>query len=629
MLRIAFIILAHETADPVVGLARALIDGDPDCQVVIHYDRNSPDAEFRKLQDAANDTPRLYLVAERVSCPWGQFGLVDAVVRAMRYIRVHDLPCDREMLISSSCWPVRPLAQLKRYLAERPEIEFIQCEDESWIVDGLREERYQYRYWFNFKAHKLVFDNAFRLQRSLRLRRRFPAGLVPRFGSQWWCLTRTTCNAILDYIDTNPRVYDFFRAVWIPDEMCIQTLVNHLAPLAAIAGHTLTYAEFSHKGKPLVLYDDHTSYLAGINFFFARKISGEARTLKEALAVRAAEPDDGAPLDRIGLPEAAYGTELARRAASAKPGQVFRGVHLAGQWPGALAGSGRFVVVLFGPGALVRHVSAGLRGAAGLEVLGRIFNHHRVDFGEGRARFHGLCATDTAIRDCDPALYLSRLLERSTALPVIELTPADHLSAILGLLDSDNAIFVPVLPGVPMDGEGERLFFALGYFDRLAQLADQGAVYLSSQDQTDMPPPQVQKEIDALLDSVVQAGVRYGIRDRILQREAADRMLHIELGAFGGEIAYGECHRQEQRMYRSTAGAALPLLNATRQLRKQLAAMSPEQVVASLPSAWARYFLAAFSPLDGVPGPTSAAKPNGRPRGSQRTLFPVDPEPSL
>jgi hypothetical protein len=593
-MRIAFILLAHERAGIVLRLVEVLLDADPDCHVVAHYDRRSPKAEFRKLEEARQRLARFHLVADRAVCAWGEFGLVDGVVKAMRHIRDHDVPCDREMLISASCWPIRPLAQLKRYLAERPDVEFITCNDEQWMTAGLREERYLYWYWLNFKCHKVLFDANVVFQRKLGIKRRFPPGLVARFGPQWWCLTRATCESILTYIEEYPKAYAFFRKVWIPDECCIQTLVHRLVPDSLISGYPLTYYQFSKHGKPVVFHDDHKDFLQDLNFFFARKISNEATQLHSALAKRAAAADRNEPLAKIGTPSEAYADEMRDRVATSRPGQMFWADQIAGTWPGAFGKCRRHAVVLYGPGAIVRQASATLRKLPALEVLGRVFRPERVGFGKGRSHFRGLRNDDVAIRDADPALYLSRIIERSRALPVIELSPVDDPRATWTLLESENIIFVALVPNIEPDNETERLFLALAIAEA-SQLGGQRS--LSPRLAAAEKHLTVRYEIDGFIHRAMRESDRYGVSHRILQGEVLERLLRLHFGAFAAPNPALTFSAEEERLLRSTGGAASALLDATPRLRAELARLSPDEALASLPAHWRDYFMAALAPV--------------------------------
>src|SRR5262245_61560788 len=116
MAKITFIILAHENADHVADLANLLTEWDPHANAVIHYDLNSPRAQFDRLKERVAGSSKIRLVQDRIKCGWGNFSLVDAVVRALRVIRREKIDCDRVMLISGACMPIRPLAELSHFL---------------------------------------------------------------------------------------------------------------------------------------------------------------------------------------------------------------------------------------------------------------------------------------------------------------------------------------------------------------------------------------------------------------------------------------------------------------------------------------------------------------------------------
>jgi hypothetical protein len=75
----------------------------------------------------------------------------------------------------------------------------------------------------------------------------------------------------------------FFRTTWIPDETFFQTLVRHLVPEHEIRTRTLTFLMFTDYGMPVNFHNDHYDLLLSQDFLFARKISPDARDLRERL----------------------------------------------------------------------------------------------------------------------------------------------------------------------------------------------------------------------------------------------------------------------------------------------------------------------------------------------------------
>ena len=121
------------------------------------------------------------------------------------------------------------------------------------------------------------------LQKRLGLERSVPTDIAMQIGSQWWCLRRRTIEWILNFCKKRPDVIRFFRTTWIPDETFFQTLVRHMVPDHEIQTRTLTFLMFTDYGMPVVFYNDHYDLLTSQDYLFARKISPDAKHLKEQL----------------------------------------------------------------------------------------------------------------------------------------------------------------------------------------------------------------------------------------------------------------------------------------------------------------------------------------------------------
>ncbi|HVH03926.1 MAG TPA: hypothetical protein VM891_13475, partial [Amaricoccus sp.] len=347
-------------------------------------------------------------------------------------------------------------ASLERYLAENAGREFIESADESWVTGGWRSERWRFWHVFDHKTQNLAEMVSAAVQQRLGVRRRFPAGLEPRFGSQWWALTWPAVLAVLADVRRHPKRLGFFRTVWVPDEMVFQTYVAALLPPGAIAGFGLTHYQFTNRGKPIVFHEDHADYVRTLNRFFFRKISPEAPALRAACLARAAAPDDGAPLDRSGAPQDHYRLTLQAQTRYPPPGALFHREQFVDQMQPVLAAATDPYLVLLGPPDLARRLAARLP-APPFAALGAVFSPEEVDLGPGRAALGGLRRTDTAIRDQHPALWLVRLRDRLRAegsgVPALVWAPTDQ-RRLLSFVARDPAALVIGLP--PLTGDPAR-----------------------------------------------------------------------------------------------------------------------------------------------------------------------------
>jgi hypothetical protein len=454
---LAFVLIAHEPADIVGKSIDMLLAADDTCFVTVHYDLNSSSAHFGELKRRYGAHDRVFFVEDRVRCGWGQFGLVDGTVRALRLLAASGKAYSHAYLVSCSCWPIRPLAELRQFLDHNDTVDFIESHDDGWITGGLREERYTLRHPFSFTRQRRLFETSVNLQRKLRIRRHIPAGLKPRYGSQWWCLRRETVDKILTWVAGNPATYRFYRSVWIPDETFFQTVLHAVGGGPAPGGYIPTLYTFNVHGKPIVFYDDHLEWLQQQPYFFARKVAHSADHCRAALQARA-----GSSQSADSMITAIPKMVRAMPAIRTRPqyGQLFEPCSGIRNWAVNLEALNRPSVILYGPPELTRLAGEILSAAEGLTVLGRLFRAGRIEFQAGEMDLLGLQAEDVTLRDYDRALFLSRVLSRCAHLPVFELCPGDDAALEKLALETDGPFIVlPLLPGGAMPAFGPLFWY--------------------------------------------------------------------------------------------------------------------------------------------------------------------------
>ena len=456
-MHILFIILTHKHIDYAVELASTLAQNSEHASVYIHVDANAANDKFRTVGDALSNTG-IKLVSERVRCGWGMFGLVEAVYNALAQAERESDGFDYAILLSETCLPTRPISHLVRFLRDNP-LDFIEAQDNSWITDGLRSERYKWFFPFNFQTQPRLSRLAGNLQRTLRVHRRFPRTLTPRFGSQWWALRWSTCLKILEYWRENPGTIKFFRRTWIPDEMVFQTIVSKLVPPDEIAQQNLTFVRFTNRGKPVVYFDDHVDYVATTPKFFIRKIGDAPRLRALCLAHTANKnvPYKKPPLTEI------LNTYQIRHISSTwfpKSGQIYFRNQYSDSPRGIIEALERKIVIVWGPDELTRHVY-GYFDTQKFTVLGHIFGKDHIDFGTHGDNFHGLNSDETAIRDYDPAVYLSRTVQRCAKTPVLPWRPFCAAKFLSEIEQAQNVFMIGIVPFADCPQTEERMLRTL------------------------------------------------------------------------------------------------------------------------------------------------------------------------
>lgn len=405
------------------------------CPVVIHIDKKSPARHARAFQTRLADNP-LVRFSRRHRCDWGTWGLVAATQDAATLL-LEDFPqISHVFLASGACLPLRPVAELSAYLAQHPDTDFIESATTAevpWTVGGLDKERFTLRFPFGWKRRRWLFDGWVRLQQVLRLRRRIPEGLTPHMGSQWWCLTRQTLDAILS--DPQRPTYDrYFRRVWIPDESYFQTLARLHA--RKIESRSLTLAKFDYQGKPHIFFDDHLEMLHRSGCFVARKIWRDADRLYAAFPrrgddIRAGAEPQTSVIDHI------FSQAVARRTLG-RPG-----LYMQSRFPTRDRESGFAAVpytVLHGFAPLFADFPGWLSQQSGVSVHGHLFAPDRVHFADGGAIYRGALSDNARLRDYNPKGFLTNLVWNSRDThPCFLYGPADSAKAGDLLRDDANA----------------------------------------------------------------------------------------------------------------------------------------------------------------------------------------------
>ncbi|MEM1432414.1 MAG: beta-1,6-N-acetylglucosaminyltransferase [Pseudomonadota bacterium] len=376
------------------------------CPVVIHADKKTDRAELERFVAELAGVPRIALARRRHRCDWGMWGIVGATIDASADLLAAHPEVRHVYLASGSCLPLRPVPELVAYLDARTDTDFIESvtiDDVNWAKGGFDHDRFHLRFPFSFRRNRRLFDLATSAQRRLGMLRRVPAGLVPHLGSQWWCLSRATLEAILTDPD-RPVLDRYFKRVWIPDESYFQTLVRRHG--RQVESRSLTLSKFDHQGKPHTFYDDHLQLLRRSDCFVARKIWPEAHRLyasflsNDPKVTKNAEPNPG-KIDRL----FAHATE---RRLHGRPG-----LWMQSRFPARHIDAARTAApysVFCGFADVFEGFAPWLAKASGLRVHGHLYAPARAELsGSARAYNGGLCDT-AALRDYNPRAFLTNLI---------------------------------------------------------------------------------------------------------------------------------------------------------------------------------------------------------------------------
>ncbi len=440
MSTVGFVMICHTALDRAAQVARHWAERD--CPVVIHVDKRVSAKSFKWLQTALSDLGNIRF-SKRHRCEWGTWSLVAASQTASE-VMLAEFPDVRHVyLASGSCLPLRPVEELRDYLAARPRTDFIESvttQDVEWTVGGLNAERFQFRFPFSWKRNRFLFDRYVELQRRTGMIRTVPEGLVPHLGSQWWCLTRQTLSAILQ--DPARKAHDaYFKLVWIPDESYYQTLTRLYS--TRIESRSLTLSKFDFQGKPHVFYDDHLHLLRRSDCFVARKIWPQANRLYDTFlspdhtGSAMAEPAPG-KIDRV------FAKALERRTRGRA------GLYMHSRFPNVDWENGKTCApysVFQGFSDLFEDFEPWLSRRLGVRVHGRLFDPKKVRFASDADVYAGCLSSAPKLRDYNPEMFLASLIWNTRGeRQVFQYSPRDT-EDIAWFLSADGNAQISVITG--------------------------------------------------------------------------------------------------------------------------------------------------------------------------------------
>ena len=407
-MQIVFVLLAHNAPALVARVARTMTATGH--RMVIHYDAKVPAAEDAALRADLADLGDRVRFARRVTVGWGEWSVVQATLNAVEAIAEAGWEPDYVYLMSAMDYPIRDAAHLEAFLDRNRGDEFIESvpsDTVKWVKSGPQRERYQYRWYFNWREKPHLTDRAFRLQRWLGLKRRFVRDMVPHLGSQWWVLTWPTLKAVME-IARQPDVLDFFRTTLVPDELFFQTLVRQVVPDHRIINCPLTLYQFTDYGYPVVYHADHLDYLTRQRFFMARKLSSHDMGLRDLLdPYWRGEKQARSFIDEdVGLRSSEYDDwRLAHR--DGPPNQPLAGTDGQG-WSRAPRRVSRPCFAVLGTStAELGFAHRVLSRAVGVRLHGQLFHPAGIEFAGGAPSFASYGEADVEMRNMSGVDFLT------------------------------------------------------------------------------------------------------------------------------------------------------------------------------------------------------------------------------
>lgn len=281
IMKIAYLITAFHQYDHLDRLITGL--NDENIFFYIHIDKK---AEMPKNICGDN----IFFI-KRLSVWWGGWSHQQAILNLMHKAAKKEF--DYYVLLSGTDYPIRPNSFLYEKLQEGGE--YIN------IIKGFQphkpESRIKYYHYDNFDRRNgnslktKFFHTLEKYQRKLIQKSKYPFKQIFH-GSTWWVLSHNCVSYILEYQKSHPKMVDFYKTAWCPEESFIPTIIGNSAFLENCKGN-LTYTDWSTNPAPAIMTESHIEQFkeqekfdtvyGTFSPFFARKFNDDSRNLIEKI----------------------------------------------------------------------------------------------------------------------------------------------------------------------------------------------------------------------------------------------------------------------------------------------------------------------------------------------------------
>jgi hypothetical protein len=289
---LAFLVIAHQDPAHVGRLVRRLWPH----HVYIHLDAKVPlDNKWKSIKAT--------FVEPRVPVYWAGYSQIEATLSLLRAALASGETYCKLVLLSGSCYPIRPVVELQRLFAGDGGRNYITYVDvrSSEHHQTLVSRRYRrdailpWRLTSRFKP-ALLAERVVRKMYHLTIGKlpfRWTLPQTPYHGSQWWALTPEAAAYSVRTIDRDPALVAKYRASFAADEQIFQTVIGN-SPFAASATGEIPFTGrgtwktanlhlIHHSLSKWYTIDDLSEVLASRRFFVRKVNSTHSTPLLDAL----------------------------------------------------------------------------------------------------------------------------------------------------------------------------------------------------------------------------------------------------------------------------------------------------------------------------------------------------------
>ncbi|MBB5637381.1 hypothetical protein HDE68_003296 [Pedobacter cryoconitis] len=215
--------------------------------------------------------PNVFFINNRVDVKWAGFSTVQATFESIKEIVATGIEYQFINFLSGQDYPIKPAGYIYNFFKNNIGKEFLSYRDikNDWKEGLIRMENYflsSYNFPGKYTLEKLI--------NKILPKRELPYGLHPYGKSMFWMLSPETALYVVNTVEKDRKLKDFFALCWASDEFVFQTILLNSSYKNKIINNNYRYIDWSAGGaNPKLLDETDIEAITKSEMLFARKFS--------------------------------------------------------------------------------------------------------------------------------------------------------------------------------------------------------------------------------------------------------------------------------------------------------------------------------------------------------------------
>ncbi|MFY7899286.1 MAG: beta-1,6-N-acetylglucosaminyltransferase [Chitinophagaceae bacterium] len=262
-MRIAHLILTYTDPQQTERMIKNLCH--PSFDFYIHVDKKIDITSHLPLANI----PNVYLIQNRVEVRWAGYNTVKATFSCIKEIAATGKQYDYINFLSGQDYPIKSANYILEFLKNNNGKLFIEAINiEQDVKEDLTKlNRYHFvnlKFWGKYKLEKLF--------NFLLGPRKIPLDLVIYGKAMFWMLTQEAANYVVERVEKNQKLLQFFQYSWGCDEFVFQTILMNSHYKDFVTNNHCRYIDWSAGGPhPKTLGKEDFEQIMASEHLFARK----------------------------------------------------------------------------------------------------------------------------------------------------------------------------------------------------------------------------------------------------------------------------------------------------------------------------------------------------------------------